>query len=145
MFIIYDLETTGLYPVLDKIIQIAYVIFNNEGEIINQYDIVFNDGNSDRDVYKIIPIERIRSGIHPSKTVQKIYDDFSKADNVISYNRGNFDENFMNQYFINNKLVPIVFKWINIMDIFRKYTNAIFQEKRICGMKLSELYKKNIK
>jgi DNA polymerase III alpha subunit (gram-positive type) len=129
MFIIYDTETTGLIDSKDKIIQLAYAVYDEKCEPVKQCDIVFNDGSNERDFFKIIPYHRIRDGIHPASVVNEIYSDFSRATSVVSYSNSRFDERFMNQYFKKYGLAPVNFIWINIMDITAKYISVVFGEK----------------
>ena len=118
----YDLETKGEFiPENDKIIQIAYYIWNpltNEEKYVNK---IFNDGNNDVDFYKKLEHE-IKNGIHPSTVVQEIYIDFKNADKIVSYSNSCFDETRMNIYFKKYGYDQLTFQnRINIMNIYSNY------------------------
>lgn len=135
MYLFYDIETTGVNHKKDKIIQIAYALYDLNFETVCEKNIVLNDGNHDRDYFKLIPIEDIKNGIHPRDIMPEIYKDFIKSKYVISYSGSCFDERFMNLYFSRYNLEPLIFN--NRIDLMKICCNYLKSSKLV---KLTESY-----
>jgi DNA polymerase III alpha subunit (gram-positive type) len=91
--IILDVETDGKY----NIVQIAYIICDNNNKKLYEKSIYINNGKGIVDYYKKIPLNLIKNGKTPQSAIIKFINDLLKCDTIIGHNI-NFDLRILKNY-----------------------------------------------
>lgn len=96
-FVVVDVETTGLQPGLDKIIEIAAVRVLN-GEIVDEWNSLVNPGiyiPADSTQIHGITTEMVQQARSFQELAQE-YRDFLKEDSIFAAHNVDFDRDFLN-------------------------------------------------
>ena len=97
-FAVVDFETTGLNPELDRIVQLAAVIVNGDGDIIDSFDTIVKPENPDEYQHGAehihgISAEQVSSGMPLRLALEKLWD--ISAGNVFTAHNAQFDLGFL--------------------------------------------------
>ena len=97
-FAVVDFETTGLNPETDRIVQLAAVIVNGDGDIIYSFDTIVrpeNPGEYQHGAEHIhgISAEQVSNGMPLRIALQKLWD--ISAENVFTAHNAQFDLGFL--------------------------------------------------
>ena len=97
-FAVVDFETTGLNPETDRIVQLAAVIVNGDGDIINSFDTIVKPESPDEYEHGAehihgISAEQVSSGMPLRIALEKLWD--ISAGNVFTAHNAQFDLGFL--------------------------------------------------
>jgi DNA polymerase III epsilon subunit family exonuclease len=97
-FAVVDFETTGLNPEIDRIVQLAAVIVNGDGDIIDSFDTIVKPENPDKYQHGAehihgISAEQVSSGMPLRIALEKLWD--ISAGNVFTAHNAQFDLGFL--------------------------------------------------
>ena len=97
-FAVVDFETTGLNPEIDRIVQLAAVIVNGDGDIIDSFDTIVKPENPDEYQHGAehihgISAEQVSSGMPLRIALEKLWD--ISAGNVFTAHNAQFDLGFL--------------------------------------------------
>ena len=97
-FAVVDFETTGLNPEIDRIVQLAAVIVNGDGDIIDSFDTIVKPENPDEYQHGAehihgISAEQVSSGMPLRLALEKLWD--ISAGNVFTAHNAQFDLGFL--------------------------------------------------
>ncbi len=118
-FFFYDLETSGLDPREDRIMQFAgqrmSLDFEEIGEPVNILVKISNDTLPNPGaimVTKILPQETLKNGISEADFARKVTEEiFTPGTIAVGYNTVRFDDEFMRYMFWRNFYDPYVWQW----------------------------------
>lgn len=118
-FFFYDLETSGLDPREDRIMQFAgqrmSLDFEEIGEPVNILVKISNDTLPNPGaimVTKIFPQETLKNGISEADFARKVTEEiFTPGTIAVGYNTVRFDDEFMRYMFWRNFYDPYVWQW----------------------------------
>ena len=95
-YIILDIETDGF----NKIIEIAYDIYDKDLNFVKRCDYLINDGTRTVDYYKKISLSEIEKyGMPPKIVLQKLLVDMNNCSYIVGHNVIKFDIVKLKQYF----------------------------------------------
>ena len=97
-FAVVDFETTGLNPEIDRIVQLAAVIVNGDGDIIDSFDTIVKPENPDEYQHGAehihgISAEQVSGGMPLRIALKKLWD--ISAGNVFTAHNAQFDLGFL--------------------------------------------------
>ena len=97
-FAVVDFETTGLNPETDRIVQLAAIIMNGEGDIIDSFDTIVKPESPSEYQHGAehihgISAEQVSNGMPLRIALQKLWD--ISADNVFTAHNAQFDLGFL--------------------------------------------------
>lgn len=122
-FVIFDTETTGLYPHLgDAIIEIAALRIDKDGRVLEEFQHFVNSGiPSHPETIKIHGLTDqfiAKHGKHP----QEVFPSFMKfvgSTTLVGHNIRDFDMKFLNRHLIQVGLPPAENPLIDTLDLAR--------------------------
>ncbi|AHA27412.1 exodeoxyribonuclease I [Candidatus Liberibacter americanus] len=120
-FLIYDYETFGNSPSLDRPSQFAAIIVDNQFEKIEDSKVFFckpaDDYIPDPDsvlITGITPQQALREGLIESEFARHIHEFFSKHNTcIVGYNNIRFDDEYSRNIFYRNFYDPYSWSWKN--------------------------------
>jgi DNA polymerase-3 subunit epsilon len=97
-FAVVDFETTGLNPEIDRIVQLAAVIVNGDGEITDSFDTIVKPENPDEYQHGAehihgISAQQVSNGMPLRIALEKLWD--ISAGNVFTAHNAQFDLGFL--------------------------------------------------
>jgi DNA polymerase III epsilon subunit family exonuclease len=97
-FAVVDFETTGIDPETDRVIQVAAIVINGEGEIVESFDTVVRPENPAQYTHGAehvhgISVEQVAKGMPLREALEKVWT-ISKG-NVFTAHNAMFDINFL--------------------------------------------------
>lgn len=120
-FLIIDIETTGLNPIADSIIEVAIIKCVN-GEIVNRYSRLINPGHIiSNEVTSINGITNamLRKQPRLHQVIQEIYNIIKNEDIIMGYNV-KFDLDFINVALMNNGYSIVEVKVFDVLSLVRE-------------------------
>lgn len=119
-YIALDLETTGLDPNFDEIIEIAAIKVTNNDEVESFHTLVKPDYEIDEFITELTGItnEMLKDAPKLSEVIEDFIS-FIGTGNVIAHN-ANFDVNFIYDACVQNKLPPFKNDFIDTMRVSRR-------------------------
>lgn len=98
LFAVVDFETTGLNPETDRIVQLAAVIVNGDGDIIDSFDTIVKPENPDEYQHGAehihgITAEQVANGMPLRKALEKLWE--INTGNVFTAHNAQFDLGFL--------------------------------------------------
>lgn len=122
-FIVFDTETTGLYPHLgDVIIEIAALRINKDGHVLAEFQKFVNSGiPSHPETIKIhgLTDEFIAKHGLPPKQVFPEFVEFAGSTTLVGHNIRDFDMKFLNRHLVQIGLPPSENDLIDTLDLAR--------------------------
>lgn len=97
-FAVVDFETTGINPSTDRIVQLAAIVVNGEGQIVEEFDTVVKPESPDiythgaEHIHGISETE-VANGMPLSEALQKLWD--ISSGNVFTAHNARFDIGFL--------------------------------------------------
>lgn len=97
-FAVVDFETTGINPSTDRIVQLAAIVVNGEGEIVEEFDTVVKPESPDNYTHGAehihgISESEVANGMPLSEALQKLWD--ISSGNVFTAHNARFDIGFL--------------------------------------------------
>lgn len=97
-FAVVDFETTGINPETDRVIQVAAIVINGEGEIVESFDTVVRPESPAQYTHGAehvhgISAEQVAQGMPLREALERVWD-ISKG-NVFTAHNAKFDINFL--------------------------------------------------
>ena len=97
-FAVVDFETTGIDPETERVIQVAAIVINGEGEIVESFDTVVRPENPAQYTHGAehvhgISVEQVAQGMPLREALEKVWT-ISKG-NVFTAHNAMFDINFL--------------------------------------------------
>lgn len=97
-FAVVDFETTGVNPTSDRIVQLAAIVVNGEGEIVDEFDTVVKPESPDNYTHGAehihgISESEVANGMPLSEALQKLWD--ISSGNVFTAHNAQFDIGFL--------------------------------------------------
>lgn len=126
-YLFYDIETTGLSPCFDQVIQFAAILCNRSlDEIIrHEFNIQLNKDvipSPEAMLTHQVPLELIQSGDNEYYAIRKIHQLLNAPNTTsVGYNTLGFDDEFLRFSFYRNLLTPYTHQYANgcgRMDIY---------------------------
>ncbi len=123
-FIVFDTETTGLYPHLgDVVIEIGALRINQKGEHLAEFQKFIHAGiPSHPETIKIhgLTDEFIAKHGEPMRTVMKDFVEFIGDTTLVGHNIRGFDMKFINRHLVQVGLAPLENQLIDTLDLSRQ-------------------------
>lgn len=122
-FAVVDCETTGVNPETDRILQLAAIIVNGEGEIVDQFDTVVKpespaDYNHGAEHIHGISAEQVSQGMPLREALEKLWD--ISEGNLFTAHNAKFDINFIHAESKRVGLERQVEQYIDTLALSRK-------------------------
>lgn len=97
-FAVVDFETTGINPTTDRIVQLAAIVVNGEGEIVEEFDTVVKPESPDNYTHGAehihgISQSQVADGMPLSEALQKLW--AISSGNVFTAHNARFDIGFL--------------------------------------------------
>lgn len=97
-FAVVDFETTGVNPTTDRIVQLAAIVVNGDGEIVEEFDTVVRPESPDSYTHGAEHIHgisetQVANGMPLSQALQKLWD--ISSGNVFTAHNARFDIGFL--------------------------------------------------
>jgi DNA polymerase-3 subunit epsilon len=97
-FAVVDFETTGINPETDRVIQVAAIVINGEGEIVESFDTVVRPESPDEYTHGAehvhgISVEQVAQGMPLREALEKLWT--ISEGNVFTAHNAKFDINFL--------------------------------------------------
>lgn len=97
-FAVVDFETTGINPSTDRIVQLAAIVVNGEGEIVDEFDTVVKPESPDHYTHGAehihgISESQVANGMPLSEALRKLWD--ISSGNVFTAHNARFDIGFL--------------------------------------------------
>lgn len=97
-FAVVDFETTGVNPSTDRIVQLAAIVVNGEGEIVDEFDTVVKPESPDNYTHGAehihgISESQVAEGMPLSQALRKLWD--ISSGNVFTAHNARFDIGFL--------------------------------------------------
>jgi len=97
-FAVVDFETTGINPETDRVIQVAAIVINGEGEIVESFDTVVRPESPDEYTHGAehvhgISVEQVAQGMPLREALEKLWT--ISEGNVFTAHNATFDINFL--------------------------------------------------
>jgi DNA polymerase III subunit epsilon len=97
-FAVVDFETTGIDPETDRVIQVAAIVINGEGEIVESFDTVVRPENPAQYTHGAehvhgISVEQVAQGMPLREALEKVWT--ISEGNVFTAHNAKFDINFL--------------------------------------------------
>jgi DNA polymerase III epsilon subunit family exonuclease len=97
-FAVVDFETTGINPETDRVIQVAAIVINGEGEIVDSFDTVVRPENPAQYTHGAehvhgISVEQVAQGMPLREALEKLWT--ISEGNVFTAHNAQFDINFL--------------------------------------------------
>lgn len=97
-FAVVDFETTGINPSIDRIVQLAAIVVNGEGEIVDEFDTVVKPESPDNYTHGAehihgISESQVANGMPLSEALKKLWD--ISSGNVFTAHNARFDIGFL--------------------------------------------------
>lgn len=97
-FAVVDFETTGINPSTDRIVQLAAIVVNGEGEIVDEFDTVVKPESPDNYTHGAehihgISESQVANGMPLSEALKKLWD--ISSGNVFTAHNARFDIGFL--------------------------------------------------
>ena len=97
-FAVVDFETTGINPETDRVIQVAAIVINGEGEIVESFDTVVRPENPAQYTHGAehvhgISVEQVAQGMPLREALEKVWT--ISEGNVFTAHNATFDINFL--------------------------------------------------
>ena len=126
-FAVVDFETTGLNPETDRIVQLAAVIVNGDGDIIDSFDTIVKPENPDEYQHGAehihgISAEQVSSGMPLRLALEKLWD--ISAGNVFTAHNAQFDLGFLHAESERVGINDHVEVHIDTLELSRRTTGA---------------------
>ena len=126
-FAVVDFETTGLNPEIDRIVQLAAVIVNGDGDIIDSFDTIVKPENPDEYQHGAehihgISAEQVSSGMPLRLALEKLWD--ISAGNVFTAHNAQFDLGFLHAESERVGINDHVEVHIDTLELSRRTTGA---------------------
>ena len=126
-FAVVDVETTGLNPEIDRIVQLAAVIVNGDGDIIDSFDTIVKPENPDEYQHGAehihgISAEQVSSGMPLRIALEKLWD--ISAGNVFTAHNAQFDLGFLHAESERVGINDHVEVHIDTLELSRRTTGA---------------------
>ena len=126
-FAVVDFETTGLNPEIDRIVQLAAVIVNGDGDIIDSFDTIVKPENPDEYQHGAehihgISAEQVSSGMPLRLALEKLWD--ISAGNVFTAHIAQFDLGFLHAESERVGINDHVEVHIDTLELSRRTTGA---------------------
>jgi DNA polymerase III alpha subunit (gram-positive type) len=135
-YIVLDIETDGY----DKIIQVAYNIYDSYFQLIKKCDHLINDKSGKVDFYRRISIDEIRTnGISPKSMLEILSNDMKNCNYIVGHNII-FDITKLMKYYNKYKIKCVFPEQLDTMKSSRTYVKALTINGRLKYPKLGELY-----
>lgn len=97
-YLVWDLETTGLNPETDRIVEVAYMKVEN-GEITKTYSAILDHDidipESASNVHGITRVKATAEGIYPPSAIKNLIEAIQESEAVITHNGIRFDVPFL--------------------------------------------------
>lgn len=140
MFVVYDLETTGLSEINDDIIEFAYIAFDDNCNFIQSEQLFFyHRGMSwSEDAYKVhhISLDFLETQADKFKeNLLKMYA-ILNHNNVVGYNNNHFDNPFVKTWLMRQGIRNLEFKVTQ--DVMLAY-RPIYKKSKIKLTRLSDM------
>ena len=131
LFAVVDFETTGLNPETDRIVQLAAVIVNGDGEIIDSFDTIVKPESPAEYQHGAehihgISAEQVSNGMPLHTALEKLWD--ISTGNVFTAHNAPFDLGFLHAE--SKSQVPI----IHVGIIFLLYASTTASSETRCTM-----------
>ena len=126
-FAVVDFETTGLNPEIDRIVQLAAVIVNGDGDIIDSFDTIVKPENPDEYQHGAehihgISAEQVSGGMPLRIALKKLWD--ISAGNVFTAHNAQFDLGFLHAESERVGINDHVEVHIDTLELSRRTTGA---------------------
>jgi len=97
-FAVVDFETTGINPSTDRIVQLAAIVVNGDGEIVDEFDTVVKPESPDNYTHGAehihgISESQVANGMPLSEALKKLWD--ISSGNVFTAHNARFDIGFL--------------------------------------------------
>ena len=131
-FLFYDLETTGLNPAFDQILQFAAIRTDQRFQVLEETQLqVRLRPDVIPSPYAVmthrIPLSEMQQGISELTAVRKIHELFNQPGTIsLGYNTLKFDDEFMRFAFFRNLLPPYTHQFANQCRRMDLYPITIF-------------------
>lgn len=140
MFVVYDLETTGLSEINDDIIEFAYIAFDDNCNFIQSEQLFFyyRGMSWSEDAYKVhhISLDFLETQADKFKeNLLKMYA-ILNHNNVVGYNNNHFDNPFVKTWLMRQGIRNLEFKVTQ--DVMLAY-RPIYKKSKIKLTKLSDM------
>lgn len=140
MYVVYDIETTGLSELNDDIIEFAYIAFNDDNSFIKSEQLFFyRKGMTwSEDAYRVhqIPLSFLETQADKfQENILKMYS-ILNHNNVVGYNNNHFDNPFVKTWLMRMGIRNLEYKVTQ--DIMVAY-KPIYKKSRIKLTKLCEM------
>ena len=140
MFVVYDLETTGLSEINDDIIEFAYIAFDDNCNFIQSEQLFFyyRGMSWSEDAYKVhhISLDFLETQADKFKeNLLKMYA-ILNHNNVVGYNNNNFDNPFVKTWLMRQGIRNLEFK--DTQDVMLAY-RPIYKKSKIKLTRLSDM------
>ena len=161
-YLFYDLETTGVNPCFDQILQFAAVRTDQELNELERYEFLVKINpdiipTAQAAITHHITIEQASTGISEYEAVKKIYQLVNTPNTMsVGYNTLSFDDKFLRFSFFRNLLPPYnhqykegcsrfdLYPFVVLYHLFSKETlNWPVNNKGLLSLKLEDLNAKN--
>lgn len=123
-FVVFDTETTGLYPHLgDAIIEIGALRIDKEGKELDEFQRFIHTGiPSHPDTIKIhgLSDQFIAKHGEPLEKVMREFVEFVGDTTLVGHNIKSFDMKFLNRHLLQVGLTPIENSLIDTLDLSRQ-------------------------
>jgi DNA polymerase-3 subunit epsilon len=126
-FAVVDFETTGLNPEIDRIVQLAAVIVNGDGEITDSFDTIVKPENPDEYQHGAehihgISAQQVSNGMPLRIALEKLWD--ISAGNVFTAHNAQFDLGFLHAESERVGINEHVEVHIDTLELSRRTTGA---------------------
>jgi|688.fasta_scaffold15841_14 DNA polymerase-3 subunit epsilon len=126
-FAVVDFETTGLNPETDRIVQLAAVIVNGDGDIIDSFDTIVKPENPDEYQHGAehihgISVEQVSSGMPLRKALEQLWS--INAGHVFTAHNAAFDLGFLHAESKRVGLEGHVDVHVDTLELARRTTGA---------------------
>lgn len=131
-----DIETTAN----KKIIQLGYIIDDENGTELEKGEIIYNDGYYELDYYRKVTLEQKSKGYPEYLGIIKIYELLLCSKKIIGHNILKFDSLILSHYFSKYNLPLVNFNYEDTMIMGTEYTKLKNKKGYSKYPKLEELY-----
>jgi hypothetical protein len=136
-YIVLDIETDGH----NKIIEIAYDIYDKDLNLVKRSDHLLNDGSGATDYYNRISIDEIEAdGLPPRHAMEMLLNDMNSCSYIVGHNIIRFDIEQLQYYFDKFGIYCEFPTALDTMTTSKRIVNAKNKRGALKMPKLSELY-----